>query len=159
MEMDSGSWGTGFTVVWFLVATGTAGVRSLESCVRLHYCCQFLWGWGHWLSCCSRGLGSWALPLLFPQFTFSMCSNRPTFICSNMWTSLASWCVGQCCLYWVMDVLLIVDWRRETKGASHDAMMMMPFSKCTFYLLSFLPWGQTDLHFGTLTISTQLSYT
>lgn len=80
---------------------------------------------GGWLSCCSRGyriLGTTSAVPLFPLLY--MYFNPPTFICIDMLISLVSWCVGQCDLCWVMDLLLTTDWRGETKGSPHAATMM-----------------------------------
>ena len=41
----------------------------------------------------TKGLGSWALPLLF-HLPPPLGSNPPTFTCTDVWISLASWCVG-----------------------------------------------------------------
>lgn len=38
-----------------------------------------------------------------------------TFGCTDVWISLASQCVGQRSLCWIMNVLLVVDWRGEIK--------------------------------------------
>ena len=39
----------------------------------------------------TKGLGSWALPLLFPHLPPPLCPIHPP---SHVWISLASWCVG-----------------------------------------------------------------
>lgn len=84
------------------------------------------------LAAAARGLGIYAQPLLFlSPSTSSMCS-KP--ICLHMYRCvdisiiLVCW-VGN--FSWVMDVLLVIDWRGETKGAYHTTVMLMsPAGKC-----------------------------
>ena len=59
-------------------------------------------------------------PLLLPGSTFSMCSSPSAY-------SLASWCVGQRDICWVMYVLLAIDWKRETNRVSSSAIMLRQF--------------------------------
>ena len=55
--------------------------------------------------------------------TFCMCSNTPTFRCTDVDLS-SILCLGQRNFCWVMDVLLVIDWKSKTKGASYSAMML-----------------------------------
>ena len=50
---------------------------------------------GCWLSCSGWEPRLWVLPLLFPQYAFSMCSNSSTFICNDVWIFMVAWCVGK----------------------------------------------------------------
>lgn len=78
-------------------------------------------------------LRSWAPLLLLlcgfqpcsPSFTTSMRSNLPTIRCTDVYLSLASSCAMQWNLFWVIDVLVVVNWRRESKGMTHATMMTM----------------------------------
>ena len=58
----------------------------------------------------------------------SMCSSSPTFRCTHVWNSLASCCVGERHLRCVVDVLLVVDSRGETKVAFHSTMFLTALS-------------------------------
>ena len=53
-----------------------------------------------------------------PSSASSVCSSPLTFRCTLLRNSLASCCVGKRHLCWVMDLLLVVDWKGETKGVS-----------------------------------------
>ena len=53
----------------------------------------------------------------------------PTFRCVGVRNSPESGCAGQRHLGWVVDVLLAVGWRSETKRASHEAMMLTPLTQ------------------------------
>ena len=64
---------------------------------------------GRWVSHHARGPGSWTSPLLSSCLASSMYTNQPTFICTNVWISLVPWCVEQCSLYWILDVLPTAD--------------------------------------------------
>lgn len=78
---------------------------------------------GSWLNHYIWDPESWPLPLLFSPLFFSMCSNHP-FLCTIVWILLMSSYVVQGSLCWIMDVFFTIDWRVETKGFSHTAMMM-----------------------------------
>ena len=115
-------------------------------CLCLHCCsfpcdCKCWYSWEarsliHMLLCCPPvflGLVQQPQPgdqesehsLCSSPWLTSTYSNPSTFVCTDVWISPASWCVGQCSLGWVMHVLLTVDWREETKESFHATMMMM----------------------------------
>ena len=71
-----------------------------------------------------RGPGLQALIPLFPRSISSKCSNPPAFRCTDVWSPLANCCGGQWHLCWVVDVLLVVDWRGETKVVFHSVMFL-----------------------------------
>lgn len=86
-------------------------------------------------------LGLWAQPLRLlvqdsrhclqasPGSPSSTCPSPLTFRCSDVWNSLKSWYVGQRYLCWVVYVFLVVEWRRETKRASHTTVMLLSHRK------------------------------
>ena len=118
-EPGSGIVSTVSGVVWFAVtaavakgrgARGVVGVTTVGGTVSAHQCRCPVSCSAETLKLCllpllllrcllgsaavTKGLGSWALPLLFPHLPPPLCSNPPTFTCTDVWISLASWCVG-----------------------------------------------------------------
>ena len=47
-----------------------------------------------------------------------------TFRCTDVWNSPASYCAAKRHLCWVVDALLVVDWREETKVTFYSAMFL-----------------------------------
>ena len=106
---------------WLPMAVGVVTAGWLKSHIHLHCCLLSSLVLGVAGSVAMTGGPQfWAPPLLFPHFASSTCSNPPTFIYTDTWISLSS-----CSFCWVMEVLLCVGWRRETKWSSHATMMMM----------------------------------
>lgn len=64
--------------------------------------------------------------------SFCLLWSPPTFRCIDIQISLLSWCTGQGNLCWVIDVLLVVDWKSEGKEASHTTMMLTSLSLTMF---------------------------
>ena len=82
---------------------------------HLPYSYQVPWGWGSVASARVPGL----------QANSTVPHTHLLYVSSPSTYSLASWCVGQRYLCWVMYVLLAIDWKRETKRASSSAIMLI----------------------------------
>ena len=104
---------------------------------------------GLWAQHYCQGPGVIGTTLLFSYFCllYVLQANPPIpapcrfpFICIDMWNSLASWYVGQRYLCWVMDVLQVVDWKGETKGASHVSMMLTSLNVLRVNIRYFAFW-------------------
>ena len=65
--------------------------------------------------------------LCFWFYASSVCSSPPAFKCTDVRNCPASCCTGQGQLCWPLDVLLVVDWRGETKVAFQSAVLLMSF--------------------------------
>ena len=121
LQMGTQDHSSVFTAAQLLVTPGATTTHFLESHMCL--CCWPLsslgleGGWFSHHSHRCRILGSAS------TITSSVCANPLTFICTNVWIFSASWCVMQCSLCWVMDVLLTLGWRGETKEFSHTTIM------------------------------------
>lgn len=64
-----------------------------------------------------------------------LCSSPPTSRCTHGWISPASWWISWRNLCQVTGVLLVVDWSREIKGASHDWYLIILTSLLHLFLL------------------------
>ena len=82
------------------------GVSASPSVLSKNILDLFLLGWTGWISLQSKGLS---------RATASVCSWSTLCSCTDVWNSLAAMSVAEKQLCWVMDILLVVDWRRKTK--------------------------------------------
>lgn len=119
-------WGDGIPgptalAAWFPAAVVPLQLGDQTQVPCLLFCYQVLRG----CRLIAREPGSQAPPLLLPQFCLLHVFWPSTFRCTDVRNCPASWCVGQSywCVCWVMDVLLVVDRRRETMGASCATMI------------------------------------
>lgn len=97
------------------------GVLWLEETLELQY-----WGCVWCLPYYCWVLRPQALPPLFPQFYILYVVQSTIFTCTDVWDSLL---FGQRYLCWVVDALLVRDWRKDTKGACHSTKMLMSLLK------------------------------
>ena len=120
MARGTGVAGPADTAAWFSVVVVAAVARGGWYHVYHLCCCYWIPGASGSTTLAWR-LRLWSLPLVpVSPVGFSL----PTYRCTDVWISLMSWYVGQRNICWVMDILLAVDWRRETKGLSHAAMTL-----------------------------------
>ena len=93
-------------------------------------CCVGCLPWSYWNSwgcgyiCHNWRSGMAGASSSVPSPASSVWLSPPTFKCTDLWNSPASWCAGQSHLCWVVDILLVADGRRETKGATHAIIML-----------------------------------
>ena len=80
----------------------------------------------------------------YPKSASFLCSSPPTFRCMDIWNTPASQYAGQRHLCWAVVVLLVVDWRHETKAVSvslcHYTDVTFWFSILTSKPCLGLPW-------------------
>lgn len=82
-----------------------------------------------------------------------------------------SWIRSLVCQFYALSIVLpeFISLPSKSYSVSENCFSPSPtpflkwwlnlFVKCTFYLFSFLPWGQEDFHLGILTTYIQLLYT
>ena len=105
------------------VAVSTAGVGRPQTCDPLP-CSSWLF-WGDGPSPLQPGVWDGTHCSHCPLSpTSSIYFSPPTFRCTDVWDSLASYCAGKKKPCSVTDVLLVGNWSRETKQVSHETVRL-----------------------------------
>ena len=119
-------WGPGITGLYLYCCSTPHGHECRHGFLARAVCAPLLLPTGFsgsgcsWLSHHLWGPGFWALPLLFPYFASSVCSNPLTFVSIDVWICSVSWCVVLLLGYGCFTHCRL---KGKTKGSYHATMM------------------------------------